>query len=182
MSTLLENNIFSLVNVLCGKYLVVPSERLGDLVKRVRESKNMSLQDVRRKSERQLAASYISRIENGQIDPVAISVGKLVALAKGIEMPEGALFDIARGAENKSVSPEKAELTAIIGELNPNRINDLLEMARVFYRFQSLRDEQQEDRVEPARKSFRINSSLPVAGELHDETRPVERKRRKAAK
>src|SRR5438045_2541461 len=67
-------------NVLCGTCFVVQKENLGDFIKRVRESKNLSLEDVRVKSRLQLATSYVNRIENNQVPADVISIGKLTAL------------------------------------------------------------------------------------------------------
>lgn len=174
MSTPKENVIFRTENVLCGICFIVQRERLGDLIKRVREEKKFSLQDVRQKSGRQLAASYVSRIENNQISPESISVGKLKSLAKGIEIPEGQLFDLVRGVRNGTLSSEHAELIEIVKDLNRMRVDDLLHLARIFYSAQKGGNDwnANNDRVEPA-----ATARVSLGGEISDETKARPKKK-----
>lgn len=88
------------MNVENGRYSVVnrkQAEPLADFVKRVRFEKRLSLKDVERNSHRQIAASYVSKIENGYANADGITPKKLEALAQGLGVSEKEIFDVARG-------------------------------------------------------------------------------------
>jgi transcriptional regulator with XRE-family HTH domain len=70
-------------------------ETLADFVRRTRKEKRLSLNDVVRQSGNGIANSHVSRIENGEATNV--SVQKLRALAKGLDVAEEEVFAIARG-------------------------------------------------------------------------------------
>lgn len=106
MSTTILNGIFSIKNVPYGKRPVVNSERtesLANYVKRVRADKGFSLADVRRNSGLEIANSYISRIENGEVTNVTPQ--KLRALARGLGVSEDEIFAVARGKPLGPMSP-----------------------------------------------------------------------------
>lgn len=88
------------MNVENGRYFVVnrkQAEPLADFVKRVRFEKRLSLKDVERNSHSQIAASYVSKIENGYANADGITPKKLEALAQGLGVSEKEIFDVARG-------------------------------------------------------------------------------------
>lgn len=87
-------------------------ESLAEFVRITRNDKQMSLMDVRMQSGKQLATSYISRIENG--DVVNVGPKKLQALAKGLAVSEEILFSLVRGktADPVKVSHERFILIA----------------------------------------------------------------------
>jgi transcriptional regulator with XRE-family HTH domain len=101
MSSTKEHEFFSLENVHSSKQLSVTRERetLADYVRRVRQEKGLSLNQVRVHSGYKIANSYISRIENGEVTNVGLE--KLSLLAKGLGVVEDEIFAVARG---KSVS------------------------------------------------------------------------------
>lgn len=104
-----------------------------------RNSKRLSLEDVRRKSGGELATSYISRIENNQVDADAISVGKLLSLAKGLGEPIERLFRAAAGIPESESSVEDRKLLYYAQRLGEHRKTDLIDIAAVFYANQANR-------------------------------------------
>jgi transcriptional regulator with XRE-family HTH domain len=83
-------------------------ESLADFVRRVRSEKGFSLSDVRRNSGLQIANSYVSRIENGEVTNVTPE--KLKALAKGLKVSEDEIFAIARGKPLNGAEAVDAEM------------------------------------------------------------------------
>jgi len=76
-------------------------ESLAVFVKRVREEKGLSLNDVVRKSGYAISNAYISKIENGEsINPTP---KKLKALSKGLDLPFKRLQQVAEGIEDDEV-------------------------------------------------------------------------------
>ena len=132
MSTLIKKKISPTEDILCGKYFIVQKERLGDAVKRIRDDKNLSLEDVRRKSGNTLATSYLNRIENNQVAADVISIGKLQALAKGLDEPIGKLIELALGIERRTSENEES-LLFYAKELVAFRQRDLISIAKLFY-------------------------------------------------
>lgn len=106
MSTTILNESFSIMDVANVRFFVVDRERaetLAEFVQRVRAEKRFSLSDVRRNSGLQIANSYISRIENGEVTNVTPE--KLRALAKGLQVSENQIFAVARGIALEPMSP-----------------------------------------------------------------------------
>ncbi len=68
---------------------------LAELVGRVIREKDLKLRDVARKSDGQIAQSYVSRIISG--DVTNLSTEKLMALSRGIEIDPYDLFSAATG-------------------------------------------------------------------------------------
>lgn len=132
MSTPKENNNFSTENILCSINFVVQKERLGDAVKRIREANKWSLADVRRQSGKQLAISYISRIENNQIDAEVLSIAKVQALAKGLKTSEELVFALARGIDLENI-PASHEINHYLSKLPKSRQKDILDIAKLFH-------------------------------------------------
>jgi transcriptional regulator with XRE-family HTH domain len=73
-------------------------EDLADYVRRVRNEKGLSLKDVVERAQRsgvRISNGYISQIENRYyINPTR---DKLVALARGLGVPDDEIFAVARG-------------------------------------------------------------------------------------
>ena len=87
---------------------------LAELVSRVIREKELKLRDVARKSDGQIAQSYVSRIISG--DVTNLSTDKLLALSRGIEIDPYELFSAATGLPilTSSRKPkEKAALGAV---------------------------------------------------------------------
>jgi transcriptional regulator with XRE-family HTH domain len=97
MSSTKVHASFSEGNVLFSKQSFVSREQetLADYVRRVREEKGLSLNQVRIRSGYQIANSYISRIENGEVTNVGLD--KLQSLAKGLDVSDEEIFAVARG-------------------------------------------------------------------------------------
>jgi transcriptional regulator with XRE-family HTH domain len=88
-------------------------ETLADYVRRVRQEKNLSLNDVVRRSGNQIANSHVSRIENGLTTNVTPE--KLKALAKGLGVPEEEITSVVFGRPPEPITRERffAELMAL---------------------------------------------------------------------
>jgi transcriptional regulator with XRE-family HTH domain len=92
------NKKFPIVNNDYVKQVVVDTHRretLAQIAKRVRLEKGFTVKSVAQKSGGRIAASYVSRIENGQITNP--SPAKLKALAIGLDTPEDVIFAAVRG-------------------------------------------------------------------------------------
>lgn len=132
MSTPKEKKISPTENILYGKYFIVQKERLGDAIKRIRDDKSLSLEDVRRKSGNTLATSYLSRIENNQVEADVISIGKLQALSKGLDEPISKLIELALGLES-GASENEESLLFYTKDLSNSRQRDLISIAKLYY-------------------------------------------------
>ena len=129
MSSTKVHEHFSVENILYSKQVVVSRERetLADYVRRVRQEKSLSLNDVRVRSGYQIANSYISRIENAEVTNVVLE--KLRSLAKGLGVPEEEVFAIARGklpSEDPNFDKSRfAELALKFDKLPPDKRIDV---------------------------------------------------------
>lgn len=127
MSSTKVHAYFSLENVLSSKQAFVARERetLANYVRRVREEKGLSLNQVRIRSGYQIANSYISRIENGEVTNVGLE--KLRSLAKGLSVSEEEIFAVARGKslnDIESVDAEMALFASRVKKLTPQQKRD----------------------------------------------------------
>ena len=87
---------------------------LAELVSRIIREKELKLRDVARKSQGQIAQSYVSRIISG--DVTNLTTDKLLALSRGIEVDPYELFSAATGLPVLSPSrkpKDKVELGAV---------------------------------------------------------------------
>ena len=87
---------------------------LAELVSRVIREKGLKLRDVARKSDGEIAQSYVSRIMSG--DVTNLSTDKLLALSRGIEVDPYELFSAATGLPVLPASRklrDKVELGAV---------------------------------------------------------------------
>ena len=110
-------------------------ESLGQFVRRIRTEKNMSCADVSRRStrkgQRQIAASYINRIENNP--KLKVTADRLKALADGLGVPAEELFARVVGLAPEGESSDEIELLARFRELSPERRDDLLRLVDLWY-------------------------------------------------
>jgi transcriptional regulator with XRE-family HTH domain len=137
------------------------TETLAEYVKRVRDEKGLSLQDVERRAHKRITSGYVSRVENGQ--SFNLTVDRLQALALGLGVDEDNIFAVARGVPAKFQPKNKAlevllfsatQLDGIWQELTPDnqqRAEDVMQSAleTVIHFGDRLRKEQ----VQQARKS-----------------------------
>lgn len=75
-----------------------PREDLADYVRRIRQEKGLSVQEVENTARRaglKISRSYVSQIENRYI--LSVTSAKLQALAKGLGVTEDEIFAVARG-------------------------------------------------------------------------------------
>ena len=109
-------------------------ETVGDFVRRIRTEKNMSCEDVSKRSarkEQRISGSYINRIENNPaLKPTA---DRLKALADGLGVPAQEVFARAVGFALGGESSEEIELLARFRELSPERRDDLLSLVDLWY-------------------------------------------------
>lgn len=135
MSSTKVHESFSKKNVLFSKQSFVSREQetLADYVRRVREEKGLSLNQVRIRSGYQIANSYISRIENGEVTNVGLD--KLQSLAKGLDISDEEMFAVARG---KSTSGDfqlkELRLLEYFRALTEDRQDDVLAHVELAYK------------------------------------------------
>ena len=75
---------------------MIEQETLAEFVRRNLREKGLSYAEVQRQAGGAISKSYICGICNGL--EVSLTVKKLQALARGLDVPEDELFAIARGA------------------------------------------------------------------------------------
>jgi transcriptional regulator with XRE-family HTH domain len=75
---------------------MIERESLGQYVRRVLKEKGLTLTDVQRRAGGGISRGYICDISNGHI--TSLTLKKLQALARGLDVPEEELFSVARGA------------------------------------------------------------------------------------
>ena len=108
-------------------------ESFADYVRRIRQEKRLSLNDLRIASGNRIANSHISRIENGEVKNLGVE--KLSALAKGLGVPEEEVFTVARGAQARSLEGVKeSQLLTYFRELPPDRQRDVLLIVKTMHR------------------------------------------------
>lgn len=109
-------------------------ERLGNYIRRIRTEKNLSCEDVSKRSARfgkRISGSYINRIENSPtIRPAA---ERLKALANGLGVPMEELLARAVGVLPLSRSSDELCLLARFRELRPERKTDVLMIVDLWY-------------------------------------------------
>jgi transcriptional regulator with XRE-family HTH domain len=109
-------------------------ETLGDFISRIRKEKNLSLADVSKQSARygkQIAASYINRLEN---DPKRkVTADRLAALANGLGVPAQELFTRAVGLDPFGEQSDELYLLTRFRELSPERKADVLNIVDMWY-------------------------------------------------
>ena len=104
-----------------------PITYLADYVRRIRNEKNLSLAEVSAKSRGQIGKTHINRIENGIV--TRVSLLKLRALARGLDVPEDELIAIAQGKSPRTQAPaNEGELLNYFRQLSPDRQEDVLVM------------------------------------------------------
>ena len=113
---------------------------LGDFVRRTRNEKDLSCNDVSRQSVgfgKRISAGYVSRIENNLIKNP--SADRLMALARGLDVPAEELFARAFGLVLAGSSPEEQHLLTRFRALSPDRRAIVLNIVDMFYSEQSSR-------------------------------------------
>lgn len=113
-------------------------EDLADYVRRIRQEKGLSVQEVENTARRaglKISRSYVSQIENRYI--LSVTAAKLQALAKGLGVSEDEIFAVARGRSPADDADYKnwkfASLFDDAQKLTPEQMRDfevLMEMAR----------------------------------------------------
>lgn len=115
-------------------YVSGPTERcpityLADYVRRIRNKKNLSLAEVSARSRGQIGKTHINRIENGTV--TRVSLLKLRALARGLDVPEDELIGVAQGKAPVIGAPaNEGNLLNYFRQLSSDRQEDVLVMLR----------------------------------------------------
>ena len=112
-------------------YVSGPTDRcpityLADYVRRIRNEKNLSLAEVSARSRGEIGKTHINRIENGTV--TRVSLLKLRALARGLDVPEDDLIGVAQGKAPGTVPANEATLLNWFRQLSPDRQEDVLVM------------------------------------------------------
>lgn len=99
---------------------------LGEYVKKIREDKGFSVDDVARRSGGGISGSYVNKIENENVNP---TIPRLKALAKGLGVTETEIFAVARGVpvDQKGIAVERFARIADAYPLLPYEIRQSLE-------------------------------------------------------
>lgn len=110
------------------------SETLSEFIQRVRREKGYSLDMVQQRSGGTINASYVSRIENGQVLAESITPKKLRALASGLGVSLEQIESLARGKpldEKESFNGEFAVLYKGFHDLSPEDQAEMRAMVRM---------------------------------------------------
>jgi transcriptional regulator with XRE-family HTH domain len=119
-------------------YVSGPTERypiasLADYVRRIRNEKNLSLAQVSSRSHGRIGKTHINRIENGTVNRVSLL--KLRALARGLDVPEDDLIAVAQGKPPRTeVTKNEAKLLSYFRQLSSDRREDVLVMLHALAR------------------------------------------------
>ncbi len=115
-------------------------EPLGDFIRRIRNEKGLSCNDVSKRSARfgkGISASYVNRIENNQIKNP--SPESLSALADGLDIPVEDVLARAFGLVTPGGQSEELHLVTRFRELSPDRRVDVLNIVDMFHSERSSR-------------------------------------------
>ena len=106
----------------------VGKEKLADYVRRVMKQKQLKLRDVERRSGGDITNGYISGIITGRINN--LSLEKLKALAKGLDVDVHELFSAAMGepaqAADAPLTYSHSDLHWLLGVLQQAAINPVI--------------------------------------------------------
>jgi transcriptional regulator with XRE-family HTH domain len=109
-------------------------EPLGDFVRRIRNKKGLSLNEVAKQSARfgpSISASYVGKIENEPTrKPTAVA---LRALAHGLGIPAEDLLARAAGLVDPADKSEERHLLSRFRELSAERRADVLKMIDMWH-------------------------------------------------
>lgn len=118
-----------------------PTEDLADFVRRIRLERRLSTRDVGRRSAGEISYGYVSQIENRTVLGSGVSPGRLMALARGLGIPDDEIFAIARG--RRLSEPEARQIRAMIffDSLPEERQEDALAFLEALSRRHGIRTE-----------------------------------------
>jgi transcriptional regulator with XRE-family HTH domain len=112
-------------------------EDLADFVRRVRKEKGLSTRDVANESNGRISYGYVSQIENRQVLGSGVSPARLVALARGLGVPDEEVFAIATGKPLAEVEALKGQLVSMFEQLPIERQEDIMLIVSSFHRAHS---------------------------------------------
>lgn len=96
----------------------------GEQIREIRERKGFALSKVEAQSNGGITGSYVNQIENGQKSADDISLGKLLGLAKGLQMPIEELLTIALDKEFGKSLPITQKLNSLLFSTENWTINE----------------------------------------------------------
>jgi transcriptional regulator with XRE-family HTH domain len=111
----------------------VSQETFGDFIRRIRNEKNLSCEDVSKRSARKgqrISGSYINRLENNP--SLRITTHRLKALADGLDIPADELLARAVGLSRR-VEADERSLLSRFRALSPERKSDVLRIVDLWY-------------------------------------------------
>jgi transcriptional regulator with XRE-family HTH domain len=115
-------------NASCSKQTAVHTEqeKLADYVRRVANDRQMTYREVARRSG--VSSPTISDILSGKTR--AVKVETLQALAKGLQVPEDDIFDVARGKKKGNLSETRTAFFGAGQELSADDWEEVIAIAR----------------------------------------------------
>ncbi len=135
MSTIF-NKILPNGSLECSKCFTMNRKHFADLVKALREAQGFTLAEVETNSGGMITDGYISKIENGH-EP-NITLEKLFALAKGLQVSPDLLYNAAKG-EMPADNPKIEIALAVLREMSQTELSAAIKMLRAFHGTLSLR-------------------------------------------
>jgi transcriptional regulator with XRE-family HTH domain len=87
-------------------------EALSEYVSRIMYEKRLTVREVEKRSGGRIAQSYVSRIAHGLC--TNLTVEKAQALASGLEVDEGELFNVARRVPSSDLQGTQMDATAAL--------------------------------------------------------------------
>jgi transcriptional regulator with XRE-family HTH domain len=138
------------VDILSVRYTKLPvvaetsKEDLADFVRRIREGKRLSVNDVALRSGGGISKAYVSQIENRYVS--SVTSGRLRALARGLGIPYEQISAVAGGITPESLDSFKQskfgelfELYSVLPTAEQKRLDATLEMLKLWLERQTLR-------------------------------------------
>jgi len=127
------------------------SESLADFVRRVRQERGWSLEEVQRRSGNRIGRTYINRIEIGEsTNP---SPRKLQALARGLDVLEEELFARVRGVVRSEADGLEEKLLLKFRQLPPEWRKDLIGILDLLHREHVKPSEERKAAQKPKRRA-----------------------------
>jgi transcriptional regulator with XRE-family HTH domain len=117
-------------DIVCGTPIRVQNNALGDKIKALRIERGLSLEAVERKANG-IGRTHINNIENGQTAAEDVSIGRLEALARGLDVSVDHLILLALG-RTEDANDFINRISGIAQSLSSQRQRELLLIADMF--------------------------------------------------
>lgn len=103
-------------------------------MRRKRTEARLSTRDVAKASGGLISHGYVSQIENRSVLGQGVSPGRLVGLARGLNIPEDEVFAAARGLTMAKTAARHVQLIGFFDRLPDDRQNEALDFMEVLSR------------------------------------------------